>query len=151
MFQYDAFGKIKETYLVDYQIPKYGTPAQDLYYFLLSSTKLDIKINEFDYFIKFYHDHLVQHLKLLKYPKNIPSLSDMHAMLLKYGILGYSTVCGVMGVVLLDPTKEAIFENFLSDSDAGKSFKKLLFSNDRYRKHAELVLPWLHNRGGMCL
>ncbi|TMW53369.1 hypothetical protein DOY81_001573 [Sarcophaga bullata] len=150
MFQYDAFGKIKETYLIDYQIPKYGTPAQDLYYFLLSSTKYEIKLKEFDYFIKFYHDHLVQNLKLLKYSKTIPSLSEIHAMLFKYGIWGYSTVCGVMGIILLDPTKEASFENFLSDSDAGMSFKKLLFSNDRFRKHAELVLPWLHNRGGMC-
>lgn len=88
MFQYDAFGKIKETYLVDYQIPKYGSPAQDLYYFLLSSAKFELKLKEFDFFIKIYYDNLVEHLRLLKYPKNIPKLNDIHAMLYKYGLWG---------------------------------------------------------------
>jgi len=59
MFQYDAFGKIKEVYMVDYQIPKYGTVAQDLLYFLLSSTKLEDKLTKFDYYIKVYHEYLV--------------------------------------------------------------------------------------------
>ncbi|XP_070143480.1 uncharacterized protein [Drosophila kikkawai] len=52
MFQYDAFGKIKEVYMVDYQLPKYGTVAQDLQYFLLSSTKFEDKLSKFDYYIK---------------------------------------------------------------------------------------------------
>jgi len=85
MFQYDAFGKIKEVYLVDYQLPKYGTVAQDLLYFLLSSTKLEDKLAKFDYYIKIYHDNLVEHLKILKYSKPIPSLRDIHLALFKYG------------------------------------------------------------------
>ncbi|KAI8118174.1 hypothetical protein CVS40_10086 [Lucilia cuprina] len=151
MFQYDAFGRIKETYLIDFQMAKYGSPAQDLFYFLLSSTQYEIKINKFDYFIKYYHDNLVENLKLLKYSQRIPSLTELHSMLYKYGIWGYSTVTGVMGAVLLDPTDNANLENFLGDSDAGSEFKKLMYSNDRYRKHAEALLPWLRNRGAMNL
>jgi len=88
MFQYDAFEKIKEVYLVDYQLPKYGTVAQDLLYFLLSSTKLEDKLAKFDYYIKIYHDNLVEHLKILKYSKPIPSLRDIHLALFKYGYFG---------------------------------------------------------------
>jgi len=40
MFSHDSFGNIKDIYMVDFQIPKYGSVAQDLYYFLMTSTKL---------------------------------------------------------------------------------------------------------------
>ncbi|KAH8247188.1 hypothetical protein KR038_000001, partial [Drosophila bunnanda] len=149
MFQYDAFGKIKEVYMVDYQIPKYGTVAQDLLYFLLSSTKLEDKLSKFDYYIKFYHDNLVEHLKILKYSKPIPSLRDIHLSLFKYGFFGYTVAIGVMAFVLLEPTDVASFENFVSDTDAGVDFQMQLFSSPRYRKHIQAVMPWLLNRGAL--
>lgn len=88
MFQHDAFGNIRETYLVDFQTPRYGSPAQDLYYFLLSSTKYELKVKQFDYFIKFYHDCLVENLKLLNYSKKVPTLKDLHISLYKFGAWG---------------------------------------------------------------
>ncbi|KAH8283781.1 hypothetical protein KR054_001374 [Drosophila jambulina] len=149
MFQYDAFGKIKEVLLVDYQIPKYGTVAQDLYYFLLSSTKLEDKLTKFDYYIKVYHENLVEHLKILKYSKPIPSLRDIHLALFKYGFYAYSVVTSVMGIVLLDPTDVTNFDNLLDDAEAGADFQMQLYNSSRYRKHAEVVLPWLLNRGAL--
>ncbi|XP_039494189.1 uncharacterized protein LOC120453510 [Drosophila santomea] len=151
MFQYDAFGKIKEVYLVDYQLPKYGTVAQDLLYFLLSSTKLEDKLAKFDYYIKFYHDNLVEHLKILKYSKPIPSLRDIHLALFKFGHFGYTVATGVMSAVLLDPTDTASFENFLGDNKAGVDFQMQLYNSPRYRKHIQVVLPWLLNRGALEL
>ncbi|KAH8330906.1 hypothetical protein KR067_008721, partial [Drosophila pandora] len=149
MFQYDAFGKIKEVYLVDYQIPKYGTVAQDLLYFLISSTKLEDKLSKFDYYIKVYHDYLVEHLKLLKYSKPIPTLRDIHLALFKYGFFGYSVATGVMAAVLLDPTDKASFENFLGETAEGVDFQMQMYNNARYRKHIQLILPWLLNRGAL--
>ncbi|XP_017007948.3 uncharacterized protein [Drosophila takahashii] len=149
MFQYDAFGKIKEVYMVDYQIPKYGTVAQDLQYFLLSSTKLEDKLTKFDYYIKVYHENLVEHLKILKYSKPIPSLRDIHLALFKYGFFGYTVVTGVMAAVLLDPTDSASFENFMGDTEAGVDFQMQMYNGPRYRKHIQAIMPWLLNRG--CL
>ncbi|KAH8232344.1 hypothetical protein KR032_004445, partial [Drosophila birchii] len=149
MFQYDAFGKIKEVYLVDYQIPKYGTVAQDLYYFLLSSTKLEDKLSKFDYYIKVYHEHLVEHLKILKYSKPIPSLRDIHLALFKYGYYGYTVVTSVMGVVLLDPADVTSFDNFMDDPAAGADFQMQIYNGSRYRRHIQVVLPWLVNRGAL--
>lgn len=88
MFSHDAFGKIKDICLVDFQIPKWGVVAQDLYYFLLSSTKLEDKLTKFDHYIKFYHDSLVENLKTLKYPKTLPTLRELHMTLYKYGFWG---------------------------------------------------------------
>ncbi|KAH8382874.1 hypothetical protein KR009_005690 [Drosophila setifemur] len=149
MFQYDAFGKIKETYLVDFQMPRYGTVAQDLLYFLISSTKLEDKLSKFDYYIKVYHDNLVEHLKILKYSKPIPSLRDIHLTLYKHGFFGYSVATGVMAAVLLDPNENASFENFLADTDVGADFQMQMFNNARYRKHIQAILPWLLNRGAL--
>lgn len=149
MFQYDEHGKIKETYLVDYQIPKYGSPSHDLIYLLISSTSYDLKLSRFDFFIKFYHDNLVAHLKMLKYPKKIPTLKDIHIMLYNYGVWAYYTATGVMGAVLVDPSEEANLKNFFSDDEEAKNFKLLMYSNPRYEKHIEAILPWLYNRGAL--
>ncbi|EDV93520.1 uncharacterized protein LOC122322511 [Drosophila grimshawi] len=147
MYSHDSFGKINEIRLVDFQIPKFGTVAQDLYYFLLSSTKLEDKLTKFDYYIKMYHECLLENLKILNYSKHVPTLREIHSTLFKYGFWGYLTATSVMSAVLVDPTETASFENFHSDSTEGNDFKMLLYSNPRYRKHIQIVMPWLLNRG----
>uniref|UniRef100_W8C404 CHK kinase-like domain-containing protein n=1 Tax=Ceratitis capitata TaxID=7213 RepID=W8C404_CERCA len=147
MFQYDAFEKIKETYFVDFQCSRYGSPVHDLYNLLIASTSYEIKLKNFDYFIKYYHDHLVENLKLLKYTKKFPVLKDIHIALYKYGIFGLAACSGHMAIVLLDPTEMATIDNLLGNTPDGVEFKKLMYTNERYRKHAEDVLPWLYYRG----
>lgn len=89
MFHHDKeTGKLLELSLVDYQMPKYGSVAIDLLYFLISSPKLELKINKFEYFVKQYHDQLIKHLKLLNYTRKLPSLIDIHTSIVKNGILG---------------------------------------------------------------
>ncbi|EDW51213.1 uncharacterized protein LOC6619717 [Drosophila sechellia] len=149
MFQYDESGKIKEVYMVDFQVSKYGTVAQDLLYFLISSTKLEDKLSKFDYYIKVYHDNLVEHLKILKYSKPMPSLRDIHKSLYKYGTFAYSVATGVMAAVLVDPTENANFENFVGDTAEGLDFQMKMYNNPRYRKHMQAILPWLLNRGAL--
>nr|AAZ78628.1 CHKov1 [Drosophila melanogaster]AAZ78634.1 CHKov1 [Drosophila melanogaster] len=149
MFQYEESGKIKEVYMVDFQVSKYGTVAQDLYYFLISSTKLEDKLSKFDYYVKVYHDNLVEHLKILKYSKPLPSLRDIHKSLYKYGTFAYSVATGVMAAVLVDPTESASFENFVGDSAEGADFQMKMYNNPRYRKHMQAILPWLLNRGAL--
>ncbi|XP_034488582.1 uncharacterized protein LOC117792519 [Drosophila innubila] len=147
MFSHDSFGNIKDIYMVDFQIPKYGSVAQDLYYFLMTSTKLEDKVNKFDYYVKFYHENLVEHLKLLKYANALPTLRQIHILLIKYGFWAYITATGVMSAVLVDPTENACMENFISNSAEGNEFKTMLYSNPRYQKHISIIMPWLLNRG----
>lgn len=63
--------------------------------------------------------------------------------------LGLSTVTGVMAAVLLDPNEDANIDNFIGESDAGINLKIQMYSNARYRKHCEMILPWLYNRGAI--
>ncbi|KAH8383613.1 hypothetical protein KR009_009669 [Drosophila setifemur] len=147
MFQYNEKNEITNTYFVDFQLPKWGTVAQDLYYFLLSSTSLDVKVAKFDYFIWFYHRELVKHLKLLKYSKPLPTLRSIRDDLSKYNSWAYLCSASIMGFVLLDPADGADIEKVLNDPDS--SFKKSLFQNPRFQRHMEVLLPWLQHRGAL--
>uniref|UniRef100_A0A0A1XJK5 Hemoglobin subunit alpha-2 n=1 Tax=Zeugodacus cucurbitae TaxID=28588 RepID=A0A0A1XJK5_ZEUCU len=147
MFQHDDAGKVKETYFVDFQCVRYGSPVNDLYTVLLSSTSLDVKLKYFDYFVKYYHDNLIECLKLLKYPKKLPTLKEIHIALLKYGTLAVSTAAGHMSIVLLEPTEGAELSNLMGTSEESIAFRKHMYTNARYRKHIEVVYPWLYHRG----
>lgn len=89
------------TYFVDFQLPRYCSVAFDLHYFLLSSTQFELKLSHFDYFINHYHDQLVKHLNLLKYPlEKIPTLRALHQQLLKYGFVGKSWLVSSLSLSL---------------------------------------------------
>lgn len=81
-------GGEERTLFVDLQLSKWGSPAQDLWYLITTSAALDIKIKEFDHFIYIYHTRLVECLKLLGYSKHIPTLKELHIMMIKYGKWG---------------------------------------------------------------
>ncbi|XP_075162603.1 uncharacterized protein LOC142235223 [Haematobia irritans] len=149
MFQYDDGDNVLDTYFVDHAMPKYGSPAQDLIYFILSSLQADIKIKQFDHLIQYYHENLVENLQLLNYPKVIPSLKDIHVMLHKYRIWGFCTTVGVLAVALLDSSEMSTFDHFLGDGEDGDKFKLMMFTNKRYIKHVNTILPWLLNRGAL--
>ncbi|XP_065354510.1 uncharacterized protein LOC135948982 [Calliphora vicina] len=144
MFQYDAFGKIKDTLLVDFQVGKYGSPANDLYYFILSSASKDIKLNQFDYMIRFYYEHLVENLKLLQYHRPLPKLKNIHIALMKNGLAAYMVVSKVLPVVILEKTDQANLENYIHDES---KMKTAMFSNHKYVQAMSEILPWLDNRG----
>lgn len=89
MFKSDAEGNPLEVSLIDYQMPFWASPANDLLYFLISSAADDIKIKYFDEFIEFYHGQLVESLKKLKYTeKNVPTLAELHIDILDKGGIG---------------------------------------------------------------
>uniref|UniRef100_A0A0K8UGZ9 CHK kinase-like domain-containing protein n=1 Tax=Bactrocera latifrons TaxID=174628 RepID=A0A0K8UGZ9_BACLA len=147
MFQYDDAGKVKETYFIDFQLTRYGPPINDLYTLLLSSTSLDVKLKHFDYFIKYYHDNLIEYLTLLKYPKKLPTLKEIHIAMLKYGTFAVNTVIGHLSIVLLEPNETASIANIFGDSEDSIALKKAMYTNSRYRKHIEALFPWLYHRG----
>lgn len=78
MFNYMPSGELKELIFLDYQFCKWGSPAEDLLFFITISAAKDIKIKKFDYFISIYHERLVECLKVLGFKKPLPKLRDLH-------------------------------------------------------------------------
>lgn len=83
LFKYDQDGKLLDIKFIDFQLSFWGSPANDLIYFLVSSVRDDIKVKHFDDFIKHYHEQLVSSLNKLNYDKPIPTLYDVHMDLLQ--------------------------------------------------------------------
>lgn len=120
---------------VDFQLPKYGHPSADLLNFIMTSIHIDYKLKYFDYFIKYYHDQLIEHLKLLEYEDRLPSLAELHMQIYKYGIWAITASVMVLPIVLLDQNEET------------REYKSQLYTNERYKANIEQIMPWLDNRG----
>ncbi|XP_036321591.1 uncharacterized protein LOC118735750 isoform X1 [Rhagoletis pomonella] len=145
MFRYDDSAAIKDTYLLDYQLNLYGSPAVDLYYLLLSSTNLDVKVSLFEYFVSFYHGELVKCLKLLKYGKKIPTLRDIHVALYRHGNWAYSIVSDLLPIILSDQSEDINVDVWLDDKNA--DMRRKMYRSQRYIDHMTQLLPWLETRG----
>ncbi|ALC45502.1 CG6834, partial [Drosophila busckii] len=147
LFAYDDKGEVKDTLFIDFQRSSFGSPARDLYYFIFNSTQLEIKIEKFDHFIRYYHGELERNLKLLNYSRQIPTLKELHYSLLKNSFWAVSTVAIIMSIILVDPSDNASIATMLNDDENGRNFIKKLFQSERYCKHAEAIYPWLNHRG----
>jgi thiamine kinase-like enzyme len=84
MFKFNSDGtETEEVKLLDYQMSYWGSPAGDLFYFLISSVQDEFKAKHFDEFIEFYHSELVTSLKKLNFDQYIPTLSELWSELLE--------------------------------------------------------------------
>lgn len=88
LMNYVHNGEINQVRFIDFQMCKWGSPAQDLWELIICSTDSNLRINEFDTFIFIYHTHLVKCLKLLGYAKPLPKLRDLHIKMLEHGFWG---------------------------------------------------------------
>ncbi|KAH8341064.1 hypothetical protein KR067_004656, partial [Drosophila pandora] len=147
MFQYDEAGHLKETYFVDLQMCRYSSPAQDLLYFILSSTDIEFKIAKFDYLVKFYHEKLTENLQLLKYPKELPSLRSLHQSLFNHADWIFPIVSILLPIVLLEGSDDSNMDTMMDNEGAGDKFRNNMFQNSRIIRHQKEILPWAFNRG----
>ncbi|XP_037942730.1 uncharacterized protein LOC119675596 [Teleopsis dalmanni] len=136
--------KIEDTVFLDFQVGKYGSPANDLYYLILSSADLSIKYTEFDFFVRFYYDKLIENLKLLEYHRPLPKLRSLHNTLLKHGLAAYMVVSKVLPIIMLDKTDNKHYSNCLNDET---KMRELMYKNHKYVQAMNELLPWLDNRG----
>lgn len=88
MFKFDDANNPIDVSMIDYQTPFWASPANDILYFLISSVADDIKVDQFDEFIEFYHEQLATSLKRLNYDQHIPTLAELHIDLLDKGAFG---------------------------------------------------------------
>lgn len=59
-------GKPVGTKFVDFQNPRYGSPAMDLFFLLWTSVRLDVLEEHLDELLQFYHENFIENLQELK-------------------------------------------------------------------------------------
>ena len=88
MFKLDEDGNTVDFRLLDFQMSFWGSPVADLFYFLISSVKDDVKVVHFDEIIEYYHEQLVESLEKLKYDKHKPTLEELKEEMMEKKELG---------------------------------------------------------------
>lgn len=81
MASYLPDGGLKNLILIDFQLSKWSHPAEDLLFFLILSPKHELRLKEFDNFVRIYWERLIECLKVLKYKKRLPALRDIQRSL----------------------------------------------------------------------
>ncbi|XP_061386102.1 uncharacterized protein LOC133321012 [Musca vetustissima] len=148
MFSHDdENGDVKKSLLVDFQLCKWGSPTQDLWYFLTTSVQVDIRAQEFDSFIATYHKRLVECLKLLKYSKKIPSLKEMHIMMIKNSYWAQFTAMSVTGNILFPNDKDANMENMLKMGPEADAFRHKVLTSPVFVNSMLQWFPFIYNKG----
>jgi len=83
---FDAFGNVKDAVFIDFSSASYGPAVYDLFQILLTAPAE--KTEQFDAHLKYYHDELIDNLKLLKFKGHLPTLTDLQVQLLDFGHWG---------------------------------------------------------------
>ncbi|EDV49483.1 uncharacterized protein LOC6553967 [Drosophila erecta] len=130
LLQVDAFGNVKDVLFSGFHTAKYGPAVYDLFSLLLTVPAQ--KSSRFDGYVKFYHDQLIENLKILKFPGKKPSLTDLQLELLKYGHWAFETATEILPIVL---------------SDFANNDTEELFRNPVLGEQIRELLPWMENRG----
>ncbi|KAH8232665.1 hypothetical protein KR032_011422 [Drosophila birchii] len=140
MFKLDDEGNVVDTALLDFQVVKYGSPANDLYYTILSSAEKDIKLAEFDNMVQYYFYHLMDNLKVLAYGKTLPQLGDFRKSLTKHGLAAYVVVTRVLPITMMNQFEDEVNERYAS------KMKCSMFTNRKYIQAMKEILPWMERR-----
>lgn len=147
LLQYDSQGRLNDAQFIDFQQSVFTSPAIDLISLIFTSAETDTKLQNFEYFIKYYHGHLVDALNLLNYKKRIPGLKELYVDVLDRAFLGVWHGFAVLPTCLAENVQESSSENLLGENDEGKNYKKKIYNNERYRKHMTELLTFFDNRG----
>lgn len=73
---------------VDYQLSFWGNPAFDILYFIFTSVKPEIVVEQFDNLVVFYHEELVKAMGALKVQLAPPALQQIQQQITKSGFFG---------------------------------------------------------------
>ncbi|KAH8267609.1 hypothetical protein KR018_005516, partial [Drosophila ironensis] len=149
MCNYLSSGEINEVILVDFQLCKWGSPAQDLLFFITLSAAKDIKLKEFDSFVRIYWERLVECLSLLKYQKTLPKLRDLQSSLYSQSntIYAFIAIFNHLPVIQFPTDKDSNLHNLMRDDEEGDKFRLRLFTSSNFIQIMRELYPFFYNRG----
>ncbi|XP_002073846.3 uncharacterized protein LOC6650996, partial [Drosophila willistoni] len=149
MCNYHKDGSIDQVILVDFQIGKWGSPVQDLLFFIIISAANDIRLKEFDNFVRIYWERLVECLKVLQFKKPIPKLRELQADMYKKNNSFYAffAVLNHLPIILFPSDKDSNLHSLSAETEEAENLRMRLLSNPSYGKVMKDIYPFLYNRG----
>lgn len=114
---------------------------------LYGSSHISVTQADWDALIQHYHTELSRTLKQLKYPKRIPSLSDIHVAMLNRGFHITLISMYIIGLRNMDATHGDILLKFMDTSDENQKRRLNLFSNQKCIDELKYLLKFFDRKG----
>lgn len=147
LFEYDGDLPIGCRF-IDFQQSVYSSPVIDLMHLIFTSAASDTKIENIEFFVKFYHSHLVNSLRDLHYPNQVPTLKSLQMEFLDRGFYAlWQCFVNLPVIMFTELMEESSSANLVGDHEDAKIYKRKLYGNERFRRHMTELLNYFNNRG----
>lgn len=110
---------------------------------LYGSSNVEVTPDDWDTLLEYYHSELSSTLTQLKYPKQIPTLAEIHAMIQTVSLHGILVTLFIIGLRNMETTHENIFLKFVETSEESQQARIELFSNGNCIKQLKSLLKFL--------
>ncbi|KAH8267610.1 hypothetical protein KR018_005517, partial [Drosophila ironensis] len=149
MTSYFPDGSLDKLILLDFQISKWGSPSEDLLFFLILSSSNDLRLKEFDNFVRIYWERLIECLKTLKFKKPLPTLRDIQRSMYHKNTSFYAffSILNHLPIILFPTDKDSNLHNMSAETEEGENLRLRLLSNPAFAKVMKDLYPFLYNRG----
>ncbi|XP_016980494.1 uncharacterized protein LOC108045622 [Drosophila rhopaloa] len=149
MTSYLPDGSLDQLILIDFQIVTWGSPAMDLLFFLTLSPAQDLRIKEFDHFVRIYWERLIECLKVLKLKKPLPKLRDLQNSINKkhHSFYAFFSILNHLPIILFPTDKDSNLHNMTAETEEGENLRLRLLANPAFANVMKDLYPFLYNRG----
>ncbi|XP_017052354.1 uncharacterized protein LOC108095695 [Drosophila ficusphila] len=149
LFKYAENGSLSEALLLDFQLCKWGSPAQDLLMIITISVAKDLRLREFDNFVRIYWTYLIECLRVLKYEKPLPQLRQLQSAIFKKNntLYAFFAAFNHLPVHLLPICKESNLHTMNSQDEIGRRFRMRAYTYPVFVEIIRELYPFFCNRG----
>ncbi|XP_039491324.1 uncharacterized protein LOC120451580 [Drosophila santomea] len=149
MSRYLPDGTLEKLLLIDFQIVMWGSPAVDLLFFLTLSPNNELRIKEFDHFVRIYWERLIECLKVLKLKKPLPKLRDLQNSMnnKNHSFYAFFSITNHLPIIVFPTDKDSNIHNMSAQTEEGENFRLRLLSNPAFGNVMKDLYPFLYNRG----
>uniref|UniRef100_A0A1B0C986 CHK kinase-like domain-containing protein n=2 Tax=Lutzomyia longipalpis TaxID=7200 RepID=A0A1B0C986_LUTLO len=147
MFTFDEKNRPTDLLFVDLQFSTWTSPVVDILYFAHNSLKEELRQGNIPELIQYYHTHLTTLLKKMNSKKKIPTLREMHVMVLEKEFMAFLAGVMMQPIMLVEDSTNADMDTMISDSEASMQFKRNLYRNPKTKTALKFLLPYLDQRG----
>ncbi|KAH8384015.1 hypothetical protein KR009_011744 [Drosophila setifemur] len=149
LYKYDQNGSLEEALVLDFQHCMWASPAQDLLFIITISPEKNLRIKEFDNFVRIYWEHLIECLVVLKYKKPLPKLRDLQSAISKRinTLYAFFPVMNHLPSILIPSSKESNLQTIMSKDEEGKKFRTWIYTNPLFAEVIRELYPFYCNRG----
>lgn len=146
MYKYKD-SELIDVVFVDYSFGCWGAVGRDLSYILFSSSARSVNERDWDILLQRYHMELRFVLQQLNYPKEIPSLNDIHLSFLQNSILSAVVGMSIAACRFVETFDKDGLESFIGQDESDKEFLYKMYSNPASLDVIKFLLNYYERKG----